>query len=97
MKGKDYSYALGVRVRTKEGMRGEPVGEFGWDGAAGAYCLIDMDNRISIHYVQHVLDPYSWCTGLHDETAGGASPSPAANDRALSRTAGQREELTWTF
>ena len=67
MKGQDYSYALGVRVRVKEGLREEPIGEFGWDGAAGALNLIDMDNRISIHYVQHVLDPYSWCDGLHDE------------------------------
>lgn len=67
MKSCDYTYGLGVRVRTFTGHHGIPVGEFGWDGAAGAYNLIDTDNNISIHYVQHVLDPYSWCDGLHME------------------------------
>ena len=34
-----------------------PVGEFGWDGAAGAYALADPVNRISIFYAQHVTLP----------------------------------------
>ena len=32
-----------------------PIGEFGWDGAAGAYVLVDPINHISIFYAQHVL------------------------------------------
>lgn len=32
-----------------------PVGEFGWDGAAGAYVLIDPENELAIFYVQHVM------------------------------------------
>ena len=32
-----------------------PVGEFGWAGAARAYCMIDTDNHLSIFYGQHVL------------------------------------------
>jgi len=52
-----YSYGLGVRTlieREKSGAR-SPLGEFGWDGAAGAYGLIDVENRLAIFYVQHVL------------------------------------------
>jgi CubicO group peptidase (beta-lactamase class C family) len=35
--------------------RGCHIGEFGWDGAAGAYAVIDPFNRISIFYAQHIL------------------------------------------
>lgn len=31
-----------------------PVGEFGWDGACGAYVMIDPENQLSIFYVQQV-------------------------------------------
>lgn len=51
-----YSYGLGVRTlieREKSGVR-SPLGEFGWDGAAGAYALIDVENHLAILYVQHV-------------------------------------------
>jgi len=53
---KGYSYGLGVRTlieREKSGAR-SPLGEFGWDGAAGAYALIDVKNRLAIFYAQHV-------------------------------------------
>lgn len=53
---KGYSYGLGVRTlieREKSGVR-SPIGEFGWDGAAGAYALIDVKNRLAIFYAQHV-------------------------------------------
>ena len=54
---KSYGYGLGVRTRLdrSDGSR-SPVGEFGWDGAAGAYCIIDPKNRLSAFYVQHVLE-----------------------------------------
>ena len=32
-----------------------PVGEFGWDGAAGAYALADPVHHISIFYAQEIL------------------------------------------
>lgn len=51
-----YSYGLGVRTlveKEKSGAR-SPLGEFGWDGAAGAYALIDVENRLAIVYMQHV-------------------------------------------
>ncbi|ACL76853.1 serine hydrolase domain-containing protein [Ruminiclostridium cellulolyticum] len=51
-----YSYGLGVRTLVEKERSGvkSPLGEFGWDGAAGAYALIDVKNRLAIFYVQHV-------------------------------------------
>ena len=52
-----YGYGLGVRTRINKDDGGKsPVGEFGWDGAAGAYCIIDPKNHVSAFYVQHVLN-----------------------------------------
>jgi len=49
-----YSYGLGVRTRVREmGKCLAPVGEFGWDGAMGAYLVIDPVNHLSIFYAQH--------------------------------------------
>lgn len=54
---RSYGYGLGVRTRIdrKDGSLA-PVGEFGWDGAAGAYTIIDPEHDLSVFYVQHVLD-----------------------------------------
>lgn len=51
-----YSYGLGVRVHVNPDASNTlaPIGEFGWNGAAGAFTLIDPDNKISIAYTQHV-------------------------------------------
>ena len=32
-----------------------PVGEFGWDGAAGAFVMADPENKISIFFAMHTL------------------------------------------
>lgn len=50
-----YSYALGVRTRvdTSVGGRGQ-IGEFGWDGAAGAWTMIDPVNHLSAFFAMHV-------------------------------------------
>ena len=52
-----YSYGLGVRTRvtTLQGGRGQ-VGEFGWDGAAGAWAMIDPHNQLSAFFAMHVLN-----------------------------------------
>ncbi len=50
-----YGYGLGVRVLTDASKSKSPVGEFGWDGAAGAYVVIDPINHISIFYAQHIV------------------------------------------
>ena len=57
----EYSYGLGVRVKTDPALGLSPVGEFGWDGAAGAYAMVDPVNRVSIFFAIHVhnfMDSY---------------------------------------
>ena len=51
-----YGYGLGVRtlISKKEGSL-SPLGEFGWDGAAGAYTLMDTENRIALVFLTHCL------------------------------------------
>ena len=49
-----YSYGLGVRVLIDGSKSKSPVGEFGWDGAAGAYTIMDPQNRVAVVYAQHV-------------------------------------------
>lgn len=51
-----YSYGLGVRTLVEAEKSRSPVGEFGWDGAAGAYAVIDPINHISFFYTQEVLN-----------------------------------------
>ena len=45
-----YGYGLGVRtmVDRKVGRSLGPVGEFGWDGAALSYVLIDPENHVTV-------------------------------------------------
>ena len=52
-----YGYGLGVRVHMDPTRSGtiSPVGEFGWDGAAGAFSMVDPVNNISLTYFQSVL------------------------------------------
>ena len=52
---KGYSYGLGVRTRVvpDEGGKGQ-VGEFGWDGAACAWSMVDPYNHLSAYYSMHV-------------------------------------------
>ena len=53
---KGYSYGLGVRTRiTAEPMGGRgQLGEFGWDGAACSYAMIDPVNHLSAFFAMHV-------------------------------------------
>ena len=53
--GPDYGYGLGVRTRIafNEGAR-SALGEFGWDGAAGADMGMDPEHRLSVVYMQHI-------------------------------------------
>ena len=50
-----YGYGLGVRTHLDKAESGSlsPVGEFGWDGAAGAFSMVDTKNRLSLTYFQH--------------------------------------------
>ena len=52
-----YGYGLGVRVYTdKDKNNLSSLGEFGWDGAAGSYVLMDPKEKLSIVYTQHVTN-----------------------------------------
>lgn len=64
---KGYSYGLGVRVLVEDLGNGVPLGEFGWDGAAGAYVLIDPVNRIAMYYAQQVCQSYLTYQYLHPQ------------------------------
>lgn len=53
-----YGYGLGVRTmidRAKGGSNGS-LGEFGWDGAAGAFVLCDTDLNLAVFYAHHMLN-----------------------------------------
>ncbi len=54
-----YGYGLGVRTHMDPATSGSlsPVGEFGWDGAAGAFSMVDVENKLSLTYFQH---SHSW-------------------------------------
>lgn len=44
----EYGYGFGVRVRKQDTEWGLKKGEFGWDGAACSFMLIDRENNVSI-------------------------------------------------
>ena len=54
VQGNDYGYGLGMRTRLVPTEWGLPVGEFGWDGAAGTYLMIDPVNRVSVVIGMHL-------------------------------------------
>ena len=57
-----YSYGLGVRTRVtlQEGGRGS-IGEFGWDGAADSWVMIDPHLHLSAFFAMHVRGfPYAY-------------------------------------
>lgn len=51
-----YGYGLGVCTLTSKNEAGVPAGVFGWDGAAGAYIMADVENRISIVFCTHLTN-----------------------------------------
>lgn len=59
-----FSYGLGVRTRI-EYTGNSPVGEFGWDGAAGGFIMIDTKNHLAMGYLQHVKDMGQVYSDIH--------------------------------
>ena len=53
-----YGYGLGVRtmVDPRKGKARSTIGEFGWNGAAGSYILIDPANQLSIFLATNLLE-----------------------------------------
>lgn len=62
-----YSYGLGVRVLVEDLGSGVSLGEFGWDGAAGAYALVDCQRRMSLFYAQQVCNSRVSYQEIHPE------------------------------
>lgn len=60
-----YSYGLGVRTLIDGATSKSPVGEFGWDGAAGAYALIDPIHNISLFYTHEILGMITAYSEIH--------------------------------
>lgn len=60
-----YGYGLGVRTLIDGSKSKSPVGEFGWDGAAGCFVLIDPENRIGLFYAQEILGMLSSYGEIH--------------------------------
>lgn len=68
---RNYGYGWGLcgRVHINPAMSWSlsPKGEFGWDGAASAFSMIDPQNRISLYLATHVFaGPYLYQT-VHPE------------------------------
>ncbi len=61
-----YGYGLGVRTHVDKTVSGSlsPIGEFGWDGAAGAFSMVDTENKLSFTYFQHV---HNWDIRIQTE------------------------------
>ena len=58
-----YGYGLGVRtmIDPVKGHSRSPIGEFGWNGAAGSYILMDPSNELSIFFATNLLNiPEPW-------------------------------------
>lgn len=53
-----YGYGCGVQIlmEPEKCNAKAPVGVFGWDGAAGAFVMMDSVNHLAIVYAQHVRD-----------------------------------------
>ena len=60
-----YGYGLGVRTLIDGSVSKSPVGEFGWDGAAGAYCLVDPIHHISLYYAHQILGMMEAYSEIH--------------------------------
>ncbi len=67
VQGDEYGYGLGVRVRKVDTDWGLKIGEYGWDGAAGAYLLVDPQRQISVTMGKHLREWHNVFVGKHLE------------------------------
>lgn len=58
IKHSNFGYGWGlcgrVHMAPKVSLSPSPIGEFGWDGAAGAFTMLDTENRLSLFFATHV-------------------------------------------
>ena len=64
--GPGYGYGLGVRtlIDRSAGQRSS-LGEFGWDGAAGADMTMDPEHRLSVMFMTHIRNWPSMLGPVH--------------------------------
>lgn len=60
-----YGYGLGVRTLMDATQARSPVGEFGWDGAAGAFALVDPVHHVSLYYAHQILGMLEAYSEIH--------------------------------
>ena len=65
-----YGYGLGVRTHLDPKTSGSlsPVGEFGWDGAAGSFSMVDTENKLSLVFFWHM---HNWNVSLQTALRNG--------------------------
>ena len=57
LSGPGYGYGLGVRTLVDKSLgQRSTLGEFGWDGAAGSYIMMDPAHGLSIFFAMHIID-----------------------------------------
>lgn len=56
-----YAYGLGVRTFQHPEIAGQltSIGEFGWDGAASSYVIIDPAEKLAVFAGEHILGGYN--------------------------------------
>jgi CubicO group peptidase (beta-lactamase class C family) len=50
---KDHGYGLGVRTP----LEGFPYTDFGWGGAGGTFLAVDIPNKMSLFFCEHLFNP----------------------------------------
>ena len=57
-----YAYGLGVRTFQHPEVAGQlsNIGEFGWDGAASSYVIIDPAEKLAVFAGEHLLGGYNY-------------------------------------
>lgn len=69
MPGRLYGYSWGlcgrVHLEPHLSFAKSPIGEFGWDGAAASFALVDPTNRISLFFATEVLGCHYAYNAIH--------------------------------
>ncbi len=52
--GYGWGYCGRVHIRPEVSLALSPAGEFGWDGAASTYCLVDTENKLSAFFGTYI-------------------------------------------